>query len=138
MNCWLTTHYRHTDTKHPYHIYLKDRFKRRADSIEVGDAIVFYELKGKAMGEEKIVAIAHVSGTLERNSNRDGGPDIANQVWEWQIACSEPDQSGRVAKQELFEVLGWGNRRTMRIPGGLMRLREDQFDKIATMFKNKR
>ena len=134
MGCWLTTHYRHRSESHPYSIYLKERYKKRAEKINVGDQVAFYELKGSDGGKEAIVAIAEVAGGRRKNIHRDGGPNIADEVWEWELPCTKPNQSGRVPKAALYKILGWQPRRPPLIPGGLMKLDQDQFDEIAKVF----
>src|SRR2546430_15459189 len=45
MSYWLTTHYKHRSEAHPYNIYVKDQYKKRAEErISIGDKVVFYEL----------------------------------------------------------------------------------------------
>ena len=136
MSYWLTTHYRHQSEAHPYNIYVKDEYKKRAEKrISVGDKVVFYELKGKADGREKVVAVGEVVGAIRENKHRDGGPDIGDQVWDWEFPCSKPDQAGGASKDGVKQVLGWGPRRTFLVRGGVMRLDEEEFEKIVRLFK---
>jgi hypothetical protein len=135
MNYWLTTHYKHHTSSHPYSIYLKDRYKKKADEIEVGDQVAFYELRGKAGGSQAVVAIAEVSGGKRTNVHRDGGPDIGDQIWQWEIPCG-PEKRGKVSRTELNRILGWKSRAGLRIPGGIMKLEKSKFEEIARSFRS--
>ncbi len=137
MRFWLTTHYKHQSKSHPYSIYLKDEYKQRAEQIDVGDQVVFYEIKGKSGGRQAVVAIAEVRGGIRENVHRDGGPDIGEEIWEWEIPCIDPDLDGMLSKQCLNEIMQWKPNWSLRVPGGLMELDEKQFKSIATGFKKR-
>src|SRR4051794_7346924 len=119
MSYWLTTHYRHHLKEHPYNIYLKHEHRLRADEVNPGDKVVFYELKGKVSGRQEVIAIGEIAGTIQKNKHRDGGPDIGDQIWEWEIPCTEPDRSGKVNKENVQTILGWSSKANFRIHAGL-------------------
>src|SRR5437762_2851319 len=135
MRFWLTTHYKHQSKSHPYSIYLKEQYKRRAEEIQVGDQVVFYEIKGESGGRQAVVAIAEVAGDVRENIHRDGGPDIGEEIWEWEVPCTDPDLDGALSKQSLNEIMQWKPNSSLRVPGGLMKLDKKQFDRIAAGFK---
>jgi hypothetical protein len=135
MKYWLTTHYRHQSVSHPYSIYLRERYRKKESKISIGDGVVFYEIKGKSNGRDGVVVVAKVTGALRANVHRDGGPDISNQLWEWEIPCGEHDSDGFVPKDAVYDVLGWKPLRPMRIPGGLMELDEQEYTQLIAKFK---
>src|SRR4051812_40988336 len=127
MRYWLTTHYKHQSPVHPYSIHLKKEYRQKSQRMNVGDAVVFYELKGKTRGSQAIVAMAEVSGDIRKNVHRDGGPDIGDQIWEWEIPCTPADEKGRLSKEKLREIMEWDANWSVRVPGGVLELYQTQF-----------
>jgi hypothetical protein len=136
MQHWLTTHYPHATVGHPYHVYLKDKYRGSiATRIAVGDRVAFYELKGKqGKGREAVIALARVAGELTTNQERDGGPDIGDAVWDWQFPCDNHEFGGEVSKEVLYQILEWSPRRQPLVPGGLVPLTDEQYQRIAQAF----
>lgn len=138
MKNWLTTHYKHHHDDHPYHIFLKEAYKQKSEAIDVGDRVVFYELQGKGNGRQRVICIARVSGRIRQNTHQDGGPDIGDQRWEWEIPCDEHDSNGHLSKRELYGILEWPENKPMQMRGGIIGLEEERFEKIAAAFRANR
>ena len=135
MRYWLTTHYRHQSPSHPYSIYLKNGYRQRSKRIDVGDGVAFSELKGKTRGRQTIVAMAEVSGEIRKNVHRDGGPDIGEQIWEWEIPCTVADEKGTLSKDRLSGIMEWDPDWSLRVRGGVVELEPAQFKRISEGFK---
>lgn len=138
MAHWLTTHYPHP-LGHPWFVYLKDKFRSRGDRISPGDEIFFYELAGKSKrGRRGIVMIGRVTeGMRENREHRTPGSDESPGVWEWEIPCGHHDETGRVAKDDMYAELGWPPNRPLQIAGGIVSLPPSVADCLRARFKGR-
>jgi hypothetical protein len=128
---WLTFHYPHQSSTHPWCIYLKDRYRSKGKQIQTGDDVLFYELKGTlGTGRQAIVALAKVSGPMRENRFREGGPDERQECWPWEIPCSPAQQIGLISKKHVYGELGWPTSKPPLVPGGIMKLSDTQFDSL--------
>ena len=136
MKHWLTIHYPHIRPVHPWSIYLKERYKRKAKQIEVGDQVFFYELAGKSgSGRRAIVAIGDVRGLARKNTERGDSPeDERDAIWEIEIPCGRHNFSGRVDRATVYDVLGWPKDRPMQLQGGLMKLKPEAVESLRSLF----
>ena len=135
MSFWLTTHYSHHSPTHPWHIYLRDRFKQSFEArIAVGDGVTFYELLGDGTGRQAVIGFARVSSAIQRNLHREGSIEEGNRLWEWELPCSEHDFAGLIERDQVWEILGWNQDRPPLLAGGLVEITADHFDRLRRVF----
>jgi hypothetical protein len=161
---WITTHWpkRKVDPQ-PWHIYLQEGFETLGRRVEVGNPVLFFELKtGKVAvtklpdgreyqrrlvgGRQGIVASAVVSTPMMRRDPSDsretyiGGKQLN---WPWEIPTSNVNLDGFVPRADVNRVLGYdpeytlmgfGDRMNGR-PSGLKQLTEDQYRELTELFR---
>jgi uncharacterized protein (DUF433 family) len=125
MKWWLTTHYPHRSSDHPWHVYVKARYEEKTKKINIGDGIAFYELKDKK-GRQAVIKFARVIGGRQKNFNMDG----LEERWEWELPCSKFESGKAVEHKQVCKILKRLGTGPMRIPTGVKELREEQFEAL--------
>jgi len=162
MNYWMTTHWpphRNEDLEKfiPAGIWLPDGREQAGADIEIGDMVLIYQsktgrpekknIKGKevvfrlAEGKEGIIAIAEVTGDLEKlgdsvPSKYTYGKDI---WWRWHAKTEPISMNGYVPRLKVNQILGYKPGNTLRgfgdFKSGSKKLTEDKYDDLVQEFK---
>ncbi|MFC2021636.1 hypothetical protein ACFLTR_00250 [Chloroflexota bacterium] len=162
MNYWMTTHWPPNEKEDlenfvPSGIWLPDGREQAGADIEIGDRVLIYQsktgrpeikdIKGKRVvlrpvqGKESIIAIAEVTGDLEKL--RDSiptkytfGKDI---WWRWHADTQPISMNGFVPRLKVNQILGYKQGNTLRGFGdyksGLKKLDEDEYKELVRVFK---
>lgn len=151
MNHWLTVHWplrvdEAGNVQYRNWVFLAEGWEGAGRDISPGDRVLVYETEtaprvregtrivDRRPGRKGVIAVASVSSSLQDNPKAkiEELEDGRKRRWRFQ-AKTVTESEGFLSLAELRKALNKPGF-AARIPGGLMRLSEEQFNRILTRF----
>lgn len=155
MAYWITSHYPHPQPdRHPWHVYLRDKFEDIARQLRAGDPVLFFETKYHKplrdgtrfpVGREGIVVVATIAESFRKRHASLAVAEYADGTtanWLWNVPTRDMDHDGFVPRSEVYRVLGYKDGYTMRGFGmrgsGVRPISQDQSERLLVRFRKNR